>query len=88
MAMASVRDTSLMAWMEVQSSLGEKQGLVFAALKAFGPMTNMELASHLGWSINRVTPRVLELRNESFVVYEGSRSCKVTGRTAYVWRAR
>jgi hypothetical protein len=86
--LASVRDTSLLAWLNLQPELGAKQALVYAALKVGGPMTNMELSVALGWSINRVTPRVLELRHEGLVVLESERPCKITGRTAYAWKAR
>lgn len=83
-----VRDTSLMAWMDLQPVLGEKQMCVYGMLKSLGSATNMEVAYLLGWSINRVTPRVLELRVEGLVVACGVRECKVTGRMAHVWRVR
>ena len=82
------RDTSLMAWMDLQPVLGEKQMFVYNALKYLHSATNMELAHMLGWSINRVTPRVLELRVEGMVVACGVRMCKVTGRQAHEWRVR
>lgn len=77
-----------MAYLEVGPSLGERQGVVYAAVKLVGPCTNTELAQYLGWSINRVTPRVFELRQLSFLVFHEQRACRITGRMAYAWRAR
>ena len=45
--------------------------------------TNMELAQELGWSINRVTPRTLELRHMGVLKRVGVRQCNVTHKTAY-----
>jgi len=56
--------------------------------------TNMELADELGWSINRVTPRVYELRGEGknnplkhnpLLIENRRRPCRVTKRTAIAW---
>jgi hypothetical protein len=87
--MSSVRDTSLMAFFgEVEPSLGDRQMMVYQALRLLGPSTSMELSRYLGWSINRVTPRVFELRQGFFVVAGEKRPCKITGRTAYEWKVR
>ena len=51
-------------------------------------MTNMEVASALHWSINRVTPRVFELRDAGLVVSNGKRRCGVTGNTSYAWKVK
>lgn len=74
-----------MAWMGVQPSLGERQAAVYAALRP-SPASNMELSKKLEWSINRVTPRVLELRKMGFVMSERCRPCLVTGRWVREWR--
>ena len=83
-----VRDTSLLAWVDLQPVLGEKQLRVYETLKSLRAATNMEVASVLGWSINRVTPRMLELRVGGLVVAGGVRECKVTGRMVHEWRIR
>jgi hypothetical protein len=54
MVLASVRDTSLAAWMDLQPLLSDRQELVYLALKSHGPLMNIELASLLRWSINCV----------------------------------
>lgn len=84
MASVGVRETSLIAWMRVQP-LGDKQERVYDVIRSNGRVTNMEIAQLLGWSINRVTPRVMELRKMDRVRLDGYRECSVTGRTACVW---
>ncbi len=69
-----LQDTSIKAYREDALPLGEA--------------TNSELASYLGWTINRVTPRIYELRKADKVAETGKRPCKVTGRSAYSWAAR
>lgn len=81
----SVRDTSREAYDSIVPDLNEKQAIVLAAIEMHQPLTNSELSEVLGWSINRITPRVLELRNLGKVVDLGKRSCRVTGRNAHEW---
>jgi len=78
--------TSLDAWLNVQEKLGRRQREVLLALHHLKEATNMEIASFLGWSINRVTPRVLELREKDLVKQARIRKCKVTGNNARAWR--
>jgi hypothetical protein len=82
-----VSDTSLMAYMDVMPSLGEKQMAVYALLKVMpAGMTNAEIARALCWPINTVTPRTLELRSYGLVKDNGIRACSVTGRNAHAWK--
>lgn len=97
----SVRDTSLQAYfVEVTPELGKRQKEVYEALGRLGMATNTELARLLGWGVNRVTPRVYELRGlgktrdgyrnvgPCLVVDAGTRPCMVTGRLAHVWKIK
>lgn len=90
--MSGVQETSLEAYHEIQLRLGEKQAEVYKVLKAatrYGfDMTNMELALLLKWSINRVTPRVFELRRFGVVVMSQVRDCGVTGNRAMSWKTK
>lgn len=55
------------------------------ALSILGQATNQELADYLHWGVNKVTPRVLELRQKGIVEL----SCMVNqanGRPAMKWR--
>lgn len=81
-----IQDTSQRAYEhDVIPTLGERQAEVLRVLGELGEATNSELAVHLNWSINRVTPRCLELRKLGKVVDVGKRACRITGRLAYVW---
>lgn len=81
-----IQDTSQKAYIEdVVPTLGERQLEVLTALRSLGEATNSELSVRLNWTINRVTPRVYELRKAGKVIDLGKRPCTVTGRMAYVW---
>ncbi len=85
------QSTSLEAYYsQVVPHLGYSQSKVYRVLedatrKGFD-MTNMELARLLKWSINRVTPRVKELRTQGLVVKGQVRKCGVTGNKAIGWK--
>lgn len=83
-----IQDTSLFAYSIATQNLGAKQKQVLDALRFFPDATNAELAANLGWPVNRVTPRILELRKMELVFDAGRRRCKVTGSTAHAWRAK
>ena len=48
----------------------------------------MEIAAALDWSINRVTPRIKELRDIGVVETAGLRNCKITGEVVNIWRMK
>jgi hypothetical protein len=81
-------DTSLWAYQVASKNLGAKQKEVLDALRFFPDATNAEIAEHLKWPVNRITPRILELRNMELVFDAGRRGCKVTGSTAHAWKAK
>ena len=87
-----IQDTSLEAYREIQAKLGNRQKQILywirRSTKEQGNVTNMELADAIGWSINRVTPRVYELRKKGKVVLDEKRRCTVTGRRACAWRVK
>lgn len=90
--MSGVQETSLEAYREILPKLGEKQAEVYKVLASATrrgfDMTNMELSMLLKWSINRVTPRVYELRQNELVVLSQRRECGVTGRWACAWKTK
>jgi hypothetical protein len=61
---------------------------VLDALRFFPDATNAEIAAHLAWPINRVTPRMLELRKMGLVLQSCRRDCKATGGTAWARKAK
>ncbi len=83
-----IQDTSLHAYALATQNLGAKQKQVLDALRFFPDATNAEIATHLAWPINRVTPRMGELRTMGLVLESCRRRCRVTGSMAYAWRAK
>jgi hypothetical protein len=83
-----IQDTSLFAYSVATQNLGAKQKQVLDALRFFPDATNAELGRHLSWPVNRITPRVLELRKMGLKLDAGRRTWKVTGSTAHAWKAK
>lgn len=82
-----IQETSLNAYLgEVVETLGTRQKAVLDAFTKKENFTNQELAEFLGWPINTVTPRCLELRRKGMLMLSGTRPCKSTGRMAMVFR--
>ena len=82
-----MQQTSLDAYWSIKDRLSAKQHDVLVALKELKTATNKEIADLLGWDINRVTPRVYELRGFGWVEENARRPCSVTGRRCIEWRA-
>jgi hypothetical protein len=83
-----IQDTSLFAYSVATQNLGAKQKQVLDALRFVPDATNAELGRHLSWPVNRITPRVLELRKVGLILDAGRRICKVTGSMAHAWKAK
>lgn len=83
-----IQDTSLHAYALATQHLGAKQKTVLDALRFFPDATNAELATYLQWPVNRITPRVFELRKVGLILESGRRPCKATGGSAHAWRAK
>jgi hypothetical protein len=83
-----IQETSQWAYARASQDLGKKQKEVLDALRYFPDATNAEIAAHLVWPVNRVTPRCLELRQQGLILEAGRRTCKVTGSTAHAWKAK
>lgn len=82
-----IQQTSLLAYKDLQETLGKRQLEVYNQLK-IGSATNSELSHILGVRINSITPRVYELRKKGFVERKTVRTCMVTGRKAIEWRLK
>jgi predicted transcriptional regulator len=83
-----IQDTSLWAYNLATQNLGKKQKEVLDTLRYFPDATNAEIAARMDWPVNRITPRILELRKMELVLDAGKRTCKVTGSTAHAWKAK
>ena len=85
-----IQQTSLLAYREiVDGKLGRNQKLVLEALEEIAPASNKQIAAHMNWPINSVTPRMLELRgqklNKVVRAYVGK---DASGRQAIYWKPR
>ena len=63
-----IQKTSLEAFEVIQLELGIRQQQVYDMLSQNPNVCNRELAMLLDWPINRVTPRIKELRDKGLVV--------------------
>lgn len=82
-----MRQTSLLAYADLHSDpikLGQKQTAVLRIIEQFHPITNRQIADRLGWAINTVTPRCLELREKQQVVV--AKKDIDQGRLATFWK--
>ena len=80
-----VQQTSLEAYKQAKAKLNDHQAIVWATIDAHGPLSNKQIATMLGWPINSVTPRVLELRAMEQVKFAGVRVDAKTNRREMLW---
>lgn len=84
----SVRQTSLEAYQNwVLPDLGDKQTKVYNAIKKLQPCTDKQIAAHLKWEINSVTPRRNELAKKD-VIMEAGVVKNDQGRLAMTWKIK
>ena len=87
----NMQDTSLEAYFDkVLPNINRKQKAILTFFYNYKNCnyTNAEISDKIGWAINRVTPRVLELRHKGLLISSGRRMCTVTKNSAYAWRLK
>lgn len=82
-----IQQTSLETYFAIKPKLGRRQHQVLEALEEISPANNQEIAKHLGWPINSITPRVLELRQKG-KVEEAYKQKNSQGRTTIYWQPK
>lgn len=79
-----IQQTSLDSWLQLQScgKINANQTIVVDVFRNVRPnaVSAFDVATMLGWSINRVTPRLLELRQKGRLVHVGFKVQLETGR--------
>ena len=81
-----ISPTSMLAYINILENLGEKQRIVYQAIRSLKSANNYMIANHLSLKINQVTGRVFELR-EFGVVRENKRdTCPETGQLTSFWK--
>ena len=81
----NMQQTSIAAYLEIKKHLGKKQREVKKVFEEHSECTNNELANYIGWPINTITPRVVELREKGFIKEHCRRADKLTGRKSICW---
>lgn len=80
-----MRQTSILAYRTIQKDLAPKQQLVFEAIEDIFPATDKQLAEHLNWPINTVTPRRGELYKKQKIQIAFTHKDQ-SGRLATYWK--
>lgn len=82
-----MRQTSILAYRQIENKLGPRQKLVLEALEEIAPANDKQLAEHLRWPINTVTPRRGELLKKQKIV-EAYTGIDTSGRKAIYWKPK
>jgi biotin operon repressor len=84
-----VQQTSLEAYTKLVSDkrLGINQKIVLEVFEQVkgNYLSNMDVATMLGWSINRITPRVKELRKMNYLMHCGYKVQLQTNKKVMLW---
>jgi DNA-binding MarR family transcriptional regulator len=78
-------ETSKPAYEEAKQNINEKQARVLIAIKELEICTDADIAKHLNWPINRVTPRRGELVLLNLVKRNKKGLDTATNRTVNFW---
>lgn len=80
-----IESTTLEAFKIIQPSLGELQQTVYDVISNYPGMSNHDIARFLHWEINRVTPRVKELRDMGVVIMSHYKKDHITNKRVMCW---
>ena len=78
--------TSLLAYQEILENLGDRQMLVYKALRTLKEADNLIISKYLNLPINSITPRTLELRNKKLVTVSKVDLSPITHRKVIFWK--
>lgn len=82
-----IQNTSLEAYKILIPELGTQQQIIYNVIIKHPNMSNHDIARYLHWEINRVTPRVKELRDKGLVVCRNYKEDHVTKKKVMCWTA-
>ncbi len=80
----NVRDTSIESYHKIEN-LGDKQQKVLLTIQDLGRCTDRQIATRLGWEINRVTGRRSELAELGRIQAIEKTFDSNTNRTVWLW---
>jgi len=81
-----IQPTSLDAYESIKPDLGDMQQQVYMVIKHHPNCSNHDISRILGWEINRVTPRVKELRDKNIVISWSMKIDRLTKRKVMTWK--
>ena len=81
-----IQETSLEAYKVLTPELGNLQETVYNTIIDHPGMSNHDIARYLNWEINRVTPRVKELRDKGLVILSHHKEDSITERRVICWK--
>jgi DNA-binding MarR family transcriptional regulator len=81
-----MRDTSLLAYQQIQPKLGSRQQTVLIWIHGHPDCTDKDIATGLSWTINCVVPRRNELEKKGWVRSSGY--TVQDGRRVHVWEVK
>jgi len=81
-----IQETSLEAYKVLEPELGNLQRTVYNVIIDHPGMSNHDIARYLHWEINRVTPRVKELRDRGIVFFSHYKTDSITERRVICWK--
>ena len=76
-----VHENSLEAYSEIIANLPKKRGRVFDTINQFQPISRQQIADILGWKINQVCGRIVELKELQLIKEVDDVKSKLTGKT-------
>lgn len=82
-----MQQTSILAFRALER-VGQKQKACYRVIEQLENACNQDIGRMLGWEINRVTPRVKELRELSLVEEAYRDIYRPTGRTVIYWKLK
>lgn len=90
--MKHVRDTSAVAYREIEPTLSRRERSVLDALRNWigEAPTSYELTEYLkgigqAFDLNSIRPRLTSLQDKHLVETGEKRKCRISGRTVYTW---
>ena len=80
--------TSILAYQDILESLGERQALVYTALRELESANSTLISKHLKIPINCVVSRVNEMVKAGIIVEDKKARCPYTGCKTIFWRVK
>lgn len=81
-----IQETSLEAFDSIRPRLGQMQDICLSTIVNNPGMSNHDISRYLNIEINKVTPRVKELRDFGLVEFSHFKKDRITHRRVMCWK--